>query len=547
MQKLWHILTLIALILWGLPEALGQYNLGAFWRNPDVHRLMLQVDTTLSPGSTVTLPLSGVVDVRVNWGHTGANNTCQTVVTSPTLLSCTYPEEGTYTIRITGQLSHFGNGSGTYANADKIIRLENWGSLGLTSLSGAFRNAINLLEVEPPPSTVTNTSFMFQGASIFNQDIGHWDTQNIANMASMFQDASSFNQDLTCWNVLSIGSEPADFATGSALNSLSQPLWGSSGCPQPPLITPLFASAFDANVSGTVSSPGEALGPSDGNFTANANDSWTGRWQIQPLAGPLMTSGFQSLKIHLRRAGVASTHPRVTQVSLLNSDNSVLKTWDRSEEISQTSGTKFTWYGALDPNQSLQNLKVQIQTQRGVDFEPVPQTLHASSFHSNISGSVNNPDNALDASDGIFTTNTGNSPWTSRWNLSPITGMAGKDFIGGTHSITLRLRKNNSAGGTPTVNWVDLYQNEELVQRIRSTSFSVTSDVGMDLSMDFDGALLSGPSNLSIVISTTANGIDGNGRAVQLDSITWNATYFTPSGDYSAVQVDSIELQLGHE
>jgi surface protein len=80
-------------------------------------------------------------------------------------------------------------------------------------------------------------TMMFSQAIAFNQDIGNWNTSNVANMTSMFQGATAFNQDLSGWCVPNLA-EPTDFKTSANAtwinDSDKQPDWGT--CPAPQVI-----------------------------------------------------------------------------------------------------------------------------------------------------------------------------------------------------------------------------------------------------------------------------------------------------------------------
>ena len=185
--------------------------------------MVLEVDTNLIAGTTVTLPLRGSVDVSVDWGD-GSSSTA----TSSGNLQHTYASNRSYTISISGSLEQFGAGLDGYPHADAIVGVSAWGDPGLTSLSGAFRNASNLASVPTSlPNTVTSTSGMFWGASTFNQPLDTWNTSNVTDKSGMFGFASAFNQPLGTWNTSNVTTMSDMFVSASAFN---QPLdsWDTS-------------------------------------------------------------------------------------------------------------------------------------------------------------------------------------------------------------------------------------------------------------------------------------------------------------------------------
>ena len=49
--------------------------------------------------------------------------------------------------------------------------------------------------------SVTNMSWLFSGAKIFNQNLSGWVVSSVNNMAGMFNMAEGFNGDLSLWDV----------------------------------------------------------------------------------------------------------------------------------------------------------------------------------------------------------------------------------------------------------------------------------------------------------------------------------------------------------
>lgn len=209
--------------------------------------IRLVYNTNLNPGTTITLPLKGTVDVKVDWGDNTRDD-----YNAPGNYSHTYSSGGVYTVSISGNLT--GYGSNAISNT-KLVGCLSFGNTGLTDLSNAFYGATNLtlLPLYLPRgittisgilsaassfnggiglwdvSQVTDMSNAFSSASLFNQDIGLWSVDNVADMTGMFNLATNFNQNLTRWCVSNISSTPLNFSTGSALAASNQPLWGT--CP----------------------------------------------------------------------------------------------------------------------------------------------------------------------------------------------------------------------------------------------------------------------------------------------------------------------------
>jgi surface protein len=203
----------------------------------------MQLSVTTTDGSrTVNLPLYGITSVDVNWGdgtvigYTRANDG---------LTTHTYTSTGSFVITITGTMTKFGRSNFVpWTGVTLLTSVSSFGTLGITDLSKAFFNASSLVAVPNTlPSSVTNMSGMFYGASIFNQPLNSWNTSNVTNMSAMFSAASIFNRPLDSWNTSNVTDMSSMFLVASIFN---QPLdsWNTSNVTN---MSAMFdgASAFD--------------------------------------------------------------------------------------------------------------------------------------------------------------------------------------------------------------------------------------------------------------------------------------------------------------
>ena len=152
---------------------------------------------TTENNQEITLPLYGSVEAYVNWG----DGTPEELFETSGNYNHTYIIAGEYQVSISGTLERFGNGIEGYPNADKLIRVNNFGTIGLISLSGAFKDAVNLISIPSfIPSSIEDLKYCFYGASSFNDpNITSWDISNIKNTSYMFFNATSFNQNIFNW------------------------------------------------------------------------------------------------------------------------------------------------------------------------------------------------------------------------------------------------------------------------------------------------------------------------------------------------------------
>jgi len=215
----------------------------------------------------ITLPLveNGTYDFIVRWGD-GSEDRINGW-NDPALIH-TYENPGTYEVRITGIISGWQFCSGDIEkslvckNPHKLIKIVNWGnfSFGNTemqfcnclnliitamdvpdlsstkSLKGAFfnnrklssnikvgdlekRDAFNKWDV----SNITDMSWMFTNAVLFNAEINKWDVSNVRDISYLFAlfhlwpDFHAFNQNIGEWDVSNVTNMSRMF-NGSSFN-----------------------------------------------------------------------------------------------------------------------------------------------------------------------------------------------------------------------------------------------------------------------------------------------------------------------------------------
>src|SRR5690606_11647264 len=92
------------------------------------------------------------------------------------------------------------------SSVSKLKGMEKWDVSHATDMSFMFYGATNFNQdiSEWDTSSVKNMSYMFYRAEKFDGDISKWDTSSVKNMSYMFFEAKSFNGDISKWNTSSV-------------------------------------------------------------------------------------------------------------------------------------------------------------------------------------------------------------------------------------------------------------------------------------------------------------------------------------------------------
>ena len=323
-----------------------------------------------SNSTSITIPTTGGgYSYDVDWDNDGTFD--QFGITGN--VTHDFGVAGTYTIRIQGAFPRiYFNSSGDY---QKILSIDQWGSISWTSMNSAFNTAINLTSTamdSPDLTLVTDMYRMFYQAYQFNGDLSNWDVSNVTNMRQTFSSALSFNSDLSNWDVSNVTNMRQMFRDASSFNrNLNN--WDVSNVAD--MYEMFFrATSFNSDLSnwdvGNVNNVEWMF------YEAYSFNSAIGNWDVSNVTNMSgMFNSATSFNTDLSNWDVSNVTNMVQMFSEASAFNGDLSDWN----VSNVNSMHLMFAGATSFNKNLNNWDVSNVTNMGQTFSS------ALSFNSDLS------------------------------------------------------------------------------------------------------------------------------------------------------------------
>ena len=308
-----------------------------------------------SANNQITIPTATgeSYNYHVEWGDGSTDSNVTGNITH------TYSTPGIYTVRIRGNFPRILFDE--FGDREKIIAVEQWGSMRWTSMAGAFNGCINLdvpaLDIPDltqvtdagtmfgacfqlfgstvfnnwDTSSITDMGGMFASAKIFNQDIGNWDVSNVTEMSAMFREAEFFNQDISNWDVSNVTGMSQMFESARVFNQ-NIGNWDVSSVV---FMTGMFETATDFNQPIGNWDVGNVTNMSRMFASASSFDQDIGNWNVaQVRFMQTMFAGAFNFNQDLGKWDVSSVENMENMFAICQSFNQDIGQWDVSNVTS---------------------------------------------------------------------------------------------------------------------------------------------------------------------------------------------------------------------
>jgi len=263
----------------------------------------------------------GGYNYTVNWGDGQIDSSVAGNITH------TYATVGTYTVSITGNFPRIVFGEET--DAQKLLSIEQWGSIQWQSMNNAFaecRNLVGNASDVPDLSQVMDVSGMFSGTFVFNQDLSSWDVSSVTNMSNMFSNALIFNQDLSNWDVSSVTSMTGMFFGTDFNQNLST--WDVSAVTD---MSNMFHFARDFNQDISSWDVSSVTNMSNMFFSASTFNQDINNWDVSSVTNmKSMFGGTRTFNQNLSNWNVSSVKNMAFMFNDADAFNQDLSNWDVS-------------------------------------------------------------------------------------------------------------------------------------------------------------------------------------------------------------------------